>query len=368
MSDINVSLSYTSLVSAIQKARISEELLLGEPLGKYTTWRVGGLADLFIEAKSIDSIQKLVALAVEHSVPHFVLGGGSNVLIGDKGFRGLVIKNGYCEKSIIGDSAGNDNEQIEYQALHGRWQDHVTGVFRHTAVHFHYYSDETDPNFNAEQIFLRVSSGYSMASLIREMLDMGITGMEKFARIPGTLGGWIYNNTHGHTQFMGDFIMEVRSMTLDGKIIIRQWNELDFGYDQSIFHQNNEVILDSTIRMFKGNAQVARKISIEVMKNKLLRQPSNSGGCVFHNVTAEEKEQNQFESDAVGYIVDKKLGWLGTNKVGGAWISSKHGNFIETDGTATAQDILSVMDAIRKECKSRFNVELREEIFRVGEF
>jgi UDP-N-acetylmuramate dehydrogenase len=200
------------------------------------------------------------------------------------------------------------------------------------------------------------------------MLDKGITGLEKFTRIPGTLGGWVFINAHGHTHFLGDFIHEVRSITPDGQMVTRSWKDLDFGYDHSIFHQNGEVIVDATLRLFKGNADAARNIAVEVMKNKMLRQPSNSGGCVFHNVSKEVTEKFGFESDAVGYIVDKQLGWLGSHKVGGAWISEKHGNFIETDGTASAQDILAVMQVIKDECRRRYGIELQEEIFRVGEF
>lgn len=368
MSENAVNTTYSELVEAIKSLNLPEPLLFSEPLKKYTTWRVGGPADLFVEVKSSDSLLKLTQAAAEHGTPVFVLGGGSNILVGDKGFRGLVIRNGYAEMEVIGDKEGTVEQKIEYGKLISRWEDHSTGEARHTAVHFHYYTDESDPNFEAEPIFLRVSSGYLMASFIRETLDKGYTGLEWFTRIPGTLGGWIYNNVHGHTQFIGDFLLEVRSITSTGEIITRSWKELDFGYDQSLFHTNNEIILDATMRLFKGDAQKAKEIAVETMKNKLQRQPSNSAGCVFHNVTADEKVQNNFESDAAGYIVDKKLGWLGGHKVGGAWISAKHGNFIETDGTATAADILAVMEEIKVECKKRYNIDLREEIFRVGEF
>ncbi len=357
MSENPINKAYSEFESAVKKLGLPEQLLRSEPLKKYTTWRVGGPADFFVDVGTVDSMAALVKAAIAYKIPYYILGGGSNVLIGDKGFRGLVLKNSISSWELVDDPR-----------LAQEWEDHITGESRHTAVHFHYYTDAGDPNYGAEQVFLKVSSGYSMASLIRETLDKGITGLEKFTRIPGTLGGWIYNNTHGHTQFIGDFIHEVRSLQPDGMIMTRSWKDLEFGYDMSIFHFNDEIILDAVLRLFKGDIGKAKEIAVEVMKSKMQRQPSNSGGCVFLNVTPDEKAKNDFESDAVGYIVDKQLGWLGTHKVGGAWISDKHGNFIETDGTATAADIIAVIDLVREECKKRYGVELREEIFRVGEF
>ncbi len=345
---------YTEFKAQFSQLIGPELLREAEPLKKYTTWRVGGPADLFFESKTEEQLLGAIKLARELAVPFFILGGGANVLIGDKGYRGLVIKNaveGYSEITMPDD-----------------WEEHSTGKARHAAVHFHYYDDTENPNHGAEKVFLEVSGGYSMPHFIRDMFKVGITGLEWFMRIPGTLGGWIYNNVHGHTIFIGDFIHSVRILNEDNRIIEKSWKELDFDYDYSVFHTNKDIILSAKLRLFKGDVAKAQEISKSVLVKKNEHQPANSAGCVFHNVSAEDKEKWQFESDAIGYVVDKKFGWLGQKRIGGAWISAKHGNFIETDGTATAQDVLAVMDAIKKEFKDRYNIDIKEEIFRVGEF
>jgi UDP-N-acetylmuramate dehydrogenase len=326
-----------------------------ELLKTHTTWRVGGKADLFFEAKTVDELVLLMPIVHKNRFPFFILGGGSNILISDKGIRGLVVKNS-CNTFEILDGF---NEE---------WEDHSTGEAKHTSVHYNFYDDDKNPSHGAEPVFVRVDSGYSMTHFIRDSQKSGLTGLEWFSRIPGTMGGWIYNNVHGHTLFIGDFVHCVRSVDRSGNIVVRKWHELEFDYDYSTFHKNDEVILDVTLRLFKGNVDLAQEVVREVIIKKNLRQAANSAGSVFHNISAEDQIRNGFESNSVGYIVDKVLGWNGTHRVGGAWISEKNGNFIETDGSATAQDVISVIDAIKKECNARFGIKLKEEIFRVGEF
>jgi UDP-N-acetylmuramate dehydrogenase len=346
---------YTEFISEFDTLFGQDRLVRDEPLKSHTTWKVGGPADLFFIAKSKGEIEKVVELVKKHTVPFFILGGGANVLVGDKGFRGLVIK----------------NQEEWMQVLDGGivdWEDHSTGEARHTSVHYTFYDDDKDPNYHADQVFVEVAAGYSMPHFIRNMFNQGITGLEWFARIPGTLGGWIYNNVHGHTIFIGDFVHSVRILTESGKIVEKSWKDLDFGYDYSIFHTNRDIILSAKMRFFRGNVEMAKEIYKDVLVKKNLRQPGNSAGCVFHNVSEEDRVRNNFESNAIGYIIDKQLHLNGKYKVGGAWISEKHGNFIETDGTATAQDILDVMEFMKKECREKFSIELKDEIFHIGEF
>lgn len=345
---------YSKFIIDFESLLGSGLLKLNEPLKLYTTWRVGGPADLFFEAKTEEQLVGVIKLARKFEIPYFILGGGANVLIGDKGFRGIVVRNKVETYSAI--------EPIS------NWIDHSTGEARHAAVHFHYYDDNENPNRGADSIFFEVSAGYSMPHFIRDMFKIKVTGLEWFMRIPGTLGGWIYNNVHGHNIFIGDFVYSVKMLSKNNEITEKLWSELDFGYDYSIFHTNNDIILSATMRLFKGNVELAQEISRSVLIKKNEHQPANSAGCVFHNISKEDVHKNNFESDAVGYVVDKKFGWLGKHRVGGAWISAKHGNFIETDGTATAQDVLAVMDIIKKEFKNRYNIDIKEEIFRVGEF
>lgn len=342
------------------------KLRFDESMKKHTTWRVGGPADYFIETNSTHELTQVLSAAKKHMLPVFVIGGGSNILVGDKGIRGVVVKHIAKEYKILGDLHGAPEQVNAYRKFVADWQDHE-GEARHKAIHFHYY-DEQDPNKDSDSVFVSISSGYVMSAFIEDMFNQGVTGLEKFARIPGTFGGWVYNNVHGHTQFIGEFVHSIEF--LDETLHLNQgsWKDMEFMYNQSRFHKGNDVILGGVLRLFRGNVELARDQYRQVLKNKLEHQPGNSAGCVFHNVTAEEAEKHNFESVGPGYVIDKVLDWNGKKKVGGAWISAKHGNFIETDGNATAQDIDDLLDIIKQEFRSKFNIELREEFFRIGEF
>ncbi|MDQ3239661.1 MAG: FAD-binding protein [bacterium] len=343
------------------KAEISttlgeDSLIENELMKNHITWRVGGAADLFLIIKREEDLISAVVLARKYGIEHFILGGGANILVGDNGYRGLVIKNQVESLVVLNENSIQD------------WQDHFTGIAKHVAVHFNYYNNSKDPSFGAKEVFVEVSSGYSMPHFLRDLGKYNLTGLEWFARIPGTLGGWIYNNVHGQSKFIGDFIYSVKVLKESGNIVEIKWEELEFGYDYSVFHKNKDIILSAKMRLYHGNIELSKEVMREVIINKNAHQAANSAGCVFHNISAEDKIKNGFESDSIGYIFDKKLGLLGQHKVGGAWISSKHGNFIETDGSATAKDILSVMEFMKITCREKYNIELQDEIFRIGEF
>lgn len=341
-------------------------LRLDEPMSKHTTWRVGGAADYFVETSSNHQLVEVLKVIKTYQMPVFIIGGGSNILVGDKGVRGVVVKHIAKEYQILGDAHGTPEQVNVYRRLVSEWQDHE-GEARHKAVHFSYY-DDRDPNNNSDSVFVWLSSGYVMSAFIEEMFQQGITGLERFARIPGTFGGWVYNNVHGHTQFIGEFVHSVAYIDQMMHLCEGSWNDMEFMYNQSRFHKGNDIILGGVLRLFRGNVELAREIYRDVLKNKLEHQPGNSAGCVFHNITADEASKHGFESVGPGYVIDKVLDWNGKQRVGGAWVSAKHGNFIETDGTATAKDILDLLDIIKQEFRSRFNIELKEEFFRVGEF
>ena len=359
-------IDYTSFVKDVEELLPRQRVRLDESMRLHTTWRVGGSADVFIETLTTDELIGVLHKVNKHALPVFILGGGSNILVGDKGVRGVVIKHLAREYDILGDPHGSPQQVNLYRKLVSEWEDH-SGEARYKAVHFGYY-DDRNPNRNAESVFVRLTSGYVMSSFIEEMFKQGVTGLEHFARIPGTFGGWVYNNVHGNTQFIGDFVHSV--VYMDESLIFHEggWKDMEFMYNQSRFHCGNDIIISGVLRLFRGDVGQARTIYTDVLKRKLEHQPGNSAGCVFHNITSDQAEQNNFESVGPGYVIDKVLGWNGKKRVGGAWISAKHGNFIETDGTASAQDVVALIDMIKSEFRARFNIELKEEFFRVGEF
>lgn len=344
-----------------------ERLKIDEPLKRYTTWRVGGVADYFVETKTTAEVVDVLGTARKHDVPVFVLGGGANILVGDKGIRGLVLRNIANDYDIIGDLHGSEQQQTMYHLMVTKWEDHAAGEYRHKPIHYHFY-DDRDANVGADSVFIRIASGSVMSQFIDEMYKQGITGLEKFARIPGTFGGWVYNNVHGHNQFIGGFVHSITYIDKHQVMHEKTWDELDFSYNHSRFHGRDDVILEGVVRMYRGNVELGKAAYKDALVKKLERQPGNSGGSVFSNLSSEDVERNGFESDSIGFVMDKVLDWNGKQKVGGAWISQKNGNFIETDQTATAADIVALIDIIKGEFRKKFQIELKEEFFRVGDF
>lgn len=353
-------------VTEMQKL-FGERFRQGELMQKHTTWRVGGPADYFVETATTEEFVQALKIGKVHGIDVLVIGGGSNILIGDKGVRGLVVKHTAREFEVLGDLHGTHQQVSNYRRLVSEWEDHDSSDARHISVHYHFF-DERNPNYKADSVFVYVSSGYTMGAFIEKMFQLGITGLERFARIPGTFGGWVYNNVHAHTQFIGEFVHMIDYVDERDYPHSVSWRAMEFMYNHSRFHGTRHAILGGILRLYRGNVEEAREIYKDVLKQKLDKQPSNSAGSVFHNLTAEEAAKHDFESVSAGYVIDKVLDWKGKKRVGGAWISEKNGNFIETDESVKAADIVELVQMIKNEFVNRFQIYLQEEFFRVGEF
>ncbi|MFH1173391.1 MAG: UDP-N-acetylmuramate dehydrogenase [bacterium] len=312
------------------KIRLGDSLLINEPLASHTNFKIGGPAACFLLAKAEDELINAVKTAKELAYPYFVLGGGSNILVSDQGFPGLVIK-------------------VDIQKLEVKDNTIIAGA------------------------------GIKTIKLVESARDNGLTGLEPLAGIPGTVGGAIYGNA-GTYKGIGDLVKEVK--VFDGeniKTITKE--EADFKYRHSRFKDTKEVILEATLQLERGDIEASKKEIKEIMDKRYATQPYNSpcAGCTFKNVPLErfnkeiiaEYDLEKVLGQMVGkrevptaYLIDQA--GLKGRSIGGAQISDKHTNFIINTGQATAKDVLELTKIIKKEIKDKFKVDLEEEIILVG--
>lgn len=302
----------------------SPKLQTNTPLKNHTYFKIGGPADLFYPASTQAELTKVSHLAFRHQIPFHILGSGSNILVTDQGCRGLIIKN--KSRQITSSKA----PQASYTLL------------------------EADSGLPANQ-------------LIRYTIKNGLTGLAPFLGLPGTVGGAVYNNSHHLDQLIGEHIHQVKAITSQGQLKTYPQNELDFAYDYSIFHQNQDIILSATFKLKKGNPQELEKIGQQAVQRRANTQPLGlpSSGCIFQNITQKQAQDRDLPTQSTGYLIDQAN--LKGTTIGGAQISKKHANFIVNKNNATFQDVQQLINLIRQKLKEKYQLTPKLEIFILGE-
>lgn len=287
------------------------------PLASYTTFGIGGNADFFVTAHTQEDILEALAWAREQMVPFFFLGSGANILIGDKGFRGLVIKN-EAKKTVL------------------------------------------------ENSLLTAESGAVIADLIDYTLEKGLSGFEHFAGIPSTVGGALWQNLHfltperDKTFYIGDLVVRAKIVKATGEVIHVNNDYFQFTYDWSILHKNGDIVLEATFELLPENASV---IAQRITANKKWREEKHPEGAVKCSAGSVFKK---LEGYGAGRLIEQ-VGLKG-HKIGGAKISEKHANFIINEDHATAQDVRDLIDLVQKTVKEKLGLEMQIEISFVGDF
>ncbi|BCX13896.1 MAG: UDP-N-acetylenolpyruvoylglucosamine reductase [Candidatus Dojkabacteria bacterium] len=361
-------MKYQKLISKLNPKFIK----LNEPLSKHTTLRIGGPADIFYEPRTNEELIDAIIHARKENVPITMLGWGSNVLVGDLGIRGLVIRNQakkitIGQKEIVEKSENNENLINQWEKSYKseiRWN---SATEKEGARKMYEFQDLDYDENDRPIVKVVMESGVDLPFAINHLVYQGLTGLQWYGRIPGTIGGAIFNNIHGGTHFIHEIIDEVKVLDSKNQIKIYKQNELKAKYDYSIFHDTKEIILDATFNLRKGDKKRAIYVAQEWTKRKALHQPSNSIGCVFQNISVKEKEKRGWPTVSVGYVVEHVLNMKGFH-IGDAWISEKHHNFIENKGKATAQEYLAVIEEIKKRALEKLGLNLKLEIFLLGEF
>ncbi|MFQ5633047.1 MAG: UDP-N-acetylmuramate dehydrogenase [bacterium] len=323
------------------------------PLAEYTTIGVGGKASFFVTAKSTEQILRAIQACREFEEPFRVLGCGSNVIISDTGFPGLVIQ----------------NRAAKWQVLHisatGAVDRSVPARFE--TVSEEYYTTEglTYSDERAAPVLVRVDSGARFAPLMKSLFRKGITGLQWFAGVPATIGGATYMNMHGGPFFFGDFIQRARLLSGDTVTTVNH-DYFQFDYDWSILHKTNEVVLCVDLLLRKGNVENARKLAREWARRKAI-QPQKSAGCIFQNLDEADQNRLGLPMPSIGYLLDRVLHLKG-KQIGGAIISPRHAAFIENTGQTTASDVFRLAQFIREKAKTELDIELKLEVEFVGKF
>lgn len=338
-----------------------ESVRLNEPLSAHTTLRIGGPADLFFVAKSSGELIKAIRLARSFEVPVTIIGGGSNILVSDLGIRGLVIKNNGGEIGVIEE---NKNDGVS-PALAGdengmaRWVGTKEGSMKYDFADLDY--DEAD----FPDVEVTVDSGVNLQVAMHKLLGEGITGLQWYSRIPGTIGGAIFNNIHGGSHTFSELVKEVTLLNQSGDVLKVSVEEMMFGYDNSRIHETDETILRVVLRLKRGNVEKAKRV-IEEWRKRKTSHAVNSSGCVFKNISEKERMILGYPTTSVGFIIEHVLN-MSDFSVGGATISPDHHNFIVNMGGATAKDYLGIRNEIVKRARETIGIELIDEIIYLGE-
>ena len=289
----------------------SDNVYRNEPMRKHTTFRIGGLADFYLCPHSAKEIQKTVAICREEELPYFILGNGSNLLVSDQGYRGVVIQ---------------------------LWKN-VSDIL-------------------VEGCRIRAKAGASLAKIAGEALEEGLTGMEFAAGIPGTLGGAVVMNAGAYGGEMKDILQEALVMDEQGEIFTLKKEELHLGYRTSIIKEKGYIVLAAALELKPGDRKEIKEKMDELKQRRVEKQPLDmpSAGSTFKRPE--------------GYFAGKLIMDAGLRgfSVGGAQISEKHCGFVVNTGKATANDVLTLIREVQKRVRDKFGVELETEVKFLGEF
>ena len=333
------------------KASVQENELMSE----HTSLWVGGPADYFSEVDNLNDLVFLYKCARECSLPVFILGSGTNILVGDKGIRGLVIKNQISKIAVLGKAPFDFRKTGNSRRQESHWR----GGFISSG-------DLESEEKTKDGVMVEVFSGTALSFLIGQTLKEGITGLQWFSGIPGTVGGAVWNNIHGADHFFGDYLSEVAFIDEDlvEKRLSRE--ELNLGYNCSYFQGLSKIIISAKLLLPLGDGRRAFRVSKEWQRRKSI-QPRNSAGCTFSNLTEDQAKKLNLENCSAGFVIDKILNLRGF-RVGGAQISENHANFIVTGENSKAGDVVKIIDTVQAACFEKLGIKLKEEIVRVGEF
>lgn len=295
------------LYTIIDKDKVKKN----EPMKNHTTFRVGGPADYFAMPTEEEEITEVIRLCKKEGVPYYVLGNGSNLLVGDKGYRGVVIQ-----------------------------------VFRQMNL------------INIEGNVLTAQAGASLAMIAAEALNAGLTGFEFAAGIPGTLGGAVVMNAGAYGGEMKDILLNARVLTEDGEILTLTNEELKFGYRRSIIAEKEYIVLEAALGLRPGNKDEIRERMNELRDRRVSKQPLEypSAGSTFKRPE--------------GYFAGKLIQDAGLKgfAVGGAQVSEKHSGFVINTGDASAADVRELIRQVRERVKEDSGIELEPEVKQIGEF
>lgn len=288
-----------------------EQVLFEEPMKSHTTFRIGGPAEVFIMPKSIKQVQMAVKICQEEQIPYFILGNGSNLLVSDRGYRGVIIQ-----------------------------------------------MDRNMGEIQVEGTEIQAAAGALLSSIAVAARRESLTGFEFAGGIPGTLGGAVVMNAGAYGGEIKDVLKEVTVMDGDGKIFTLPASELEMGYRTSIIKTAGYLALSARITLSRGKEEDIKARTRELSEMRTQKQPLDypSAGSTFKRPEGYFAGKLIMDSGLRGY------------SVGGAMVSEKHCGFVINKGNATAEDVVSLMKHVTEVVQEKYGVTLEPEVKFLGEF
>lgn len=297
----------------LEKSKLNKEnLYYDEPMVKHTSFKIGGPADAFIKVDNIEELKETLDLSKKNQIPLTIIGNGSNLLVTDKGIRGITAKLNLKDIEI----KNENNKQI-----------------------------------------IKVEAGVPVGLLAQKLLKEEITGFEELSGIPGTIGGAVIMNAGAHGKELKDILKKVTAMDYNGNIHEFTNEECQFSYRNSRFQKEKYIILQATLELEKGNSTEIKEKMDEYMQFRKEKQPIE-----YPNAGSTFKRGEDF---VTAKLIDEA--GLKGYKIGGAQVSEKHAGFIVNVDNATAKDVIELTDYIKEKIEEKFGKKINLEIQIIGE-
>lgn len=288
-----------------------ERVFTGEAMSSHTTFKIGGPADYFLMPDKDTDVGRIVKICKESAIPYFILGNGSNLLVGDGGYRGAVIQ-----------------------------------IYKNMSA------------VTVEGTEITVQAGALLSSVAAAAKNAALTGFEFAGGIPGTMGGAVVMNAGAYGGEMKDVLTEVTVMDEEGEIVTLPADKLELGYRTSIIKTAGYIVLEAKLQLKEGNPEVIRETMKDLTIRRTTKQPLEypSAGSTFKRPEGYFAGKLIMDSGLAGY------------QVGGAQVSEKHCGFVINAGGATARDVRTLMDNVRDIVYKKYGVTLEPEVKFLGDF
>ena len=289
----------------------TENVLRDEPMSRHTTFRIGGPADFFVLPSSTSEIKAVRELCRMGKTPCYIMGNGSDLLVGDKGYRGVIIQ---------------------------------------------VYKRMNEIRVEGERIF--VQAGALLSKTAAAACEASLTGMEFASGIPGTVGGALRMNAGAYDGEMKQIVESAEVLTADGEVLLLSAGELGMGYRTSVISKNDYVALSAVLKLEKGEKDSIRARMEELKKKRVEKQPLEFGsaGSTF------KRPEGHFAGKLI-----QDAGLRGY-RVGDAQVSEKHCGFVINRGNATAAEVARLMEDVADRVEEQFGIRLDPEVKKIGEF
>lgn len=307
MSEKNTCNIYDKVVDIVGEENVHTD----EPMSRHTTFRIGGNADYFVKPGNADEVAAVIAVCREYNIPYFILGNGSNLLVSDDGYRGMII---------------NIMDNMDSVTVDGR--------------------------------IITAQAGAMLVRVSVMARDNALTGLEFASGIPGTIGGAVYMNAGAYGGEMKNVVKTVRAIDEYGRIYELDSEKMDFSYRHSIVEERKLIVLEVTLELEHGSREAIDDRMKELAEARRSKQPLEypSAGSTFKRPE--------------GYFAGKLIMDAGLRgySVGGAQVAEKHCGFVINKGEATASDVVELIRDVQHDVDDKFGVTLEPEVKMLGEF